>query len=299
MMKKTCLMKICRNNRYFPYSNKNKEELIKFIISCQSCQNSTIPNKQEGQHRVKEIFNKNVKGKIMDVSNKKHDGEGGHYLEKLMGILHNSHNEPDLHGVEIKKDCKTITLGDFVASEYIFSPSRKYLEQDLQKISLLEFFRCFGFKNTLKNGRYSWSGKCCPAYVGEPSFNGQTLKILSNKDIVITYHFADDKRCDKDSLVYPWMKTPNGITIVIWKSDKMKNHIEKKFGVNGTMICKRNKSNEFSGVELYEPFYYDDFLNGLNCKEIKFDSGMYSGNNRRYSHWRTCKNNKFWENFQI
>jgi hypothetical protein len=42
-----------------------------------------------------ELFRINIKGKKIDIksSNIKHDGKTGHWLEKQMGIKHNSKNE--------------------------------------------------------------------------------------------------------------------------------------------------------------------------------------------------------------
>ena len=47
-----------------------------------------------------ELFNSNVKHKeiITDNQNKAHCGKEGHWLEKQMGIKHNSKNEPDIRG---------------------------------------------------------------------------------------------------------------------------------------------------------------------------------------------------------
>ena len=44
-----------------------------------------------------------------------------------MEISHNSNNEPDILGYEMKKNSSKITFGDFSASEYLFSKKkRKY-----------------------------------------------------------------------------------------------------------------------------------------------------------------------------
>lgn len=42
-----------------------------------------------------------------------------------MGIKHNAKNEPDINGYEMKKSSNKITLGDFSASEYLFSGKNK------------------------------------------------------------------------------------------------------------------------------------------------------------------------------
>jgi len=45
-----------------------------------------------------------------------------------MGIIHNSKNEPDIRGYELKKDSPKITFGDFSATEYLFSKNRTKIE---------------------------------------------------------------------------------------------------------------------------------------------------------------------------
>ena len=70
-------------------------------------------NKQQIiEKQIIEIFNQNVKGVdiILDDKNSKHCGKEGHWLETQMGIKHNSKNEPDLYGYEMKKSSSKITL---------------------------------------------------------------------------------------------------------------------------------------------------------------------------------------------
>lgn len=88
-----------------------------------SLQNLHADDKQQQIVEIVEIFDKNVKGKEIcsDNQNKKHCGKEGHWLETQMEIKHNSKNEPDIHGYEMKKSSTKTTLGDFSASEYAFS----------------------------------------------------------------------------------------------------------------------------------------------------------------------------------
>ena len=75
------------------------------------------------KQQILTTFNNNVKGREIWVEgqNINHDGKEGHWLETNMGIKHNSKNEPDINGYEMKKYSNKITLGDFSASEYAFS----------------------------------------------------------------------------------------------------------------------------------------------------------------------------------
>ena len=73
------------------------------------------------------LFNKYVKGVeiCLEGKNINHCGKEGHWLETKMGINHNAKNEPDINGYEMKKNSSKTTLGDFSASEYVFSRKNK------------------------------------------------------------------------------------------------------------------------------------------------------------------------------
>ena len=119
-----------------------------------------------------ELFRKNIKEKKIELENynNKHCGKEGYWLEKQMNIKHNSKNEPDINGYEMKKDSKKITFGDFSASEYLFSKYKKYINEknewknDLINITKDQFIKFFGTQKPLKHNRYSWSGSCIPSY---------------------------------------------------------------------------------------------------------------------------------------
>jgi hypothetical protein len=78
-------------------------------------------------------FMTNVKGKEILIEKNKHCGSEGYWLERQMGLNHNSNNEPDILGYEMKKNSSKITIGDFSASEYLFS-KKKALNCSLQFI---------------------------------------------------------------------------------------------------------------------------------------------------------------------
>lgn len=148
------------------------------------------------------MFNKNVKNVEINLNckNTNHDGKVGHWLETKMNIKHNSRNEPDIGGYEMKKFSSKITLGDFSASEYVFSPKNRrnginFLNgwTDDTQLNRSQFIKTFGNQNPDKNGRYSWSGSCVPTY-DNWNFNGQKLTITENNDIIIYYSFSKDKR---------------------------------------------------------------------------------------------------------
>jgi hypothetical protein len=199
----------------------------------------------------------------------------------------------------MKKSSKKITLGDFSASEYIFSRKNKRNNintlnnwTDEVKLSRKDFMKTFGNSNPKKNNRYSWSGSCVPSYNTWNS-NGQILTINENNDIVIYYSFSNDTRNVKDE--FPMFLKRDKIVIVLWKSEKMKQHIDKKYNKNGFFLCKKI-GNKYENICFGKPFDFEYFIKCIKNKKIIFDSGMYDGNNRNYSQFRGFN---FWNDLII
>lgn len=237
------------------------------------------------KQEIKRRFFENVKEKEIKTTGN-HCGKEGHWLEKAMQIKPNGKNAPDILGYEMKKDSSNkITLGDFSASEYLFSkktPILNSLNGESIKMDRKTFIRTFGTPNPKKNGRFSWSGACVPSY---GKFNDFGQKIVIDDEIRIIYNKDHDKRDAKPEL-------KNGdITIAIWKEEKMKTHIERKFNQNGFFIC-RKKGNVYNSIAFGAPFTYETFINNIKTGLVFFDSGMYMSNQRNYSHWRAKKD--FW-----
>jgi hypothetical protein len=238
-------------------------------------------------------FNTCVKGVEICLSNAniKHCGKEGHWLETKMEIHHNSKNAPDIMGYEMKKASNTkITLGDFSASEYAFSNKNKrnvinqhnsWTDANNQ-MNRTEFIKYFGNPNPLKHNRCSWSGSCVPTYSAWNA-NGQNLLVLDNSDIVIYYSYEQDLRATKSN--FPEYLKLGIILIVLWKSDKLRAHINNKFNNNGFFICKKI-GDTYESICFGRPFDFDYFIVCIKNKKIIFDSGMYAGNSRNYSHFR-------------
>lgn len=243
------------------------------------------------QEQIIELFNKNVKNKdiCLDNQNTKHCGKEGHWLETQMGIKHNSKNEPDIFGYEMKKSSNKTTLGDFSASEYIFSKNNKrnsinILNNWTDEINLTrdDFIKIFGNSNPCKNNRHSWSGSCIPTY-NKWNSNGQILTINDNNDIIIVYSFSNDTRIIKEG--FPTFLKNDNIVIALWKSEKMKPHIENKFNKKGFFICKKIGAT-YEKICFGSPFNFEYFIECIKNNKIIFDSGMYCGNSRNYSQFR-------------
>jgi hypothetical protein len=189
----------------------------------------------------------------------------------------------------MKKSSSKTTLGDFSASEYLFSGGNKRNKineynnwSDELKVNRNDFIHYFGNPNIHKANRYSWSGKSVPTY-GCWNSNGQKLCVLGNNDIVIYYSFENDFRDSKDTLP-DFLKT-DCIMIAIWKEEKMKPHIDNKFNSNGFFICKK-KDDKYEKICFGKPFNFEYFIDCIRNKKIIFDSGMYQGNSRNYSQFR-------------
>lgn len=245
-----------------------------------------------------ELFRKNIKGKKIELGNynSKHSGKEGHWLEKQMNLNHNSKNEPDINGYEMKKDSKKITFGDFSASEYLFSKIKQNINEknkwsdDFVNITKDQFIKVFGTQKPLKHNRYSWSGKCVPVY---NIWNdcGQKLCINEKNDICIFYSYSEDKRDYKTE--FPDYLKKDNILIAFWKNEKMREHINRKFNNKGFFIIKK-KEDTYDKICFGKKFDYDEsFIQGIKKNVIIFDSGMHRGNNRNYSQFRSS-NNKFW-----
>jgi hypothetical protein len=248
------------------------------------------------KEKIINLFYKNVKNVEINTtkSNKKHDGKEGHWLEKKMGIILNNKNAPDLYNYEMKKMSRKITFGDHSASEYLFSQSKKRPNlnilndiTDNKTLTKNQFIKIFGNKNIKKN-RYSWSGSCIPTFVDVWTLNGQKLLVTENNDLHIIYSFVKDTRLIKNE--FPNFLKNKPVIIAIWKSEKMRNHINSKYNQKGFFICKK-EGNKFKTICFGKPFDFEFFINCIKNKTIFFDSGMHESNSRNYSHFRASH---FW-----
>ena len=255
----------------------------------------------EDKQYIINTFNEKVKDKfiILRSSDDGHDGKLGHWLETQMGITHNSKNEPDIRGYEMKKSSTKITFGDFSASEYAFSKSKAIIDGNNKwdsenvRMSRSEFVRYFGTPKETKHDRFSWSGKCVPKY-NVWNDCGQILRIVPDGGIKIYYSYAHDKRDIKTS--FPeYLKVDIELLIVVWNSEKLRKHVENKFNVKGFFIIKHNKNKGvFDEIQFGSSFGIDHFIENIKSGKIIFDSGMKDGNSRNYSHFRSASTG-FWD----
>lgn len=311
------LLNKCSDLNIKKYKSKNKAQLVKLLLQYNiaaelttelifgylptvnvKTEQSLINISNNDKSIIIERFMNRVKGvQIPKFLKNKHCGKEGHWLETLMEIKHNCRNLPDLYGYEMKKYSPKITFGDFSASEYLFSKNRSILNKlnkwnaDTTIMTRTEFIKYFGTPNPAKQNRYSWSGTCIPTY-GEWNFCGQILLFTNKLDLYIMYSYKKDTRkCKK---AYPQYLQKGNIYIAFWENTKLKNCINKKYNQNGFFLCKKDKTNTYQTICFGKAFDYEFFVQNIKNKNIIFDSGMYTGNSRNYSQFRSRASN-FWD----
>lgn len=232
--------------------------------------------------RIVRRFNRNIKNKPINFY-KTHHGSEGHWLETKMGLRTNGNNRPDIFGFEMKKASRKITLGDFAASEYIFRPKKvlKKYNKNLD-ISRDEFIKTFGTPKKDKNNRYSWSGSCVPTF-GQYNDYGQKIIINKTNSIYIIYRHTKDLYIDQKP---SWCKESDFIVLAYWDKNILREKIEKKFNNNGFFILSK-ENDVYTTIQFGHKITYEKFIENVKNKNIFFDSGMYEGNTRMYSQWRS------------
>jgi len=274
------------------------EKLENLIVETKKLDlNKDIKNEDNyGKFQIIELFKKNIKNKEIIYEkkiNNNHDGKEGHWLEKQMGIKSNNSNSPDINGYEMKKESTKISYGDWSASEYLFNEEKPILNEfnkcENINISRSDFIKYFGSSNPLKNNRNSWSGKCFPKY-GKINTSGQVIKFSKNNELCILYYYSKDKRENKKDI--PEILKKDKLLIAVWEMEKLKKLVENKFNNKGYFICKKNKEGVYEKICFGPKFDYNFFVDKFKSGEIILDSGMYDGNTRNYSNFRSS--NKFW-----
>lgn len=235
--------------------------------------------------KIRKLFEDNVKGKKEDVAQyvQQHDGKGGHWLEKQMGVPHNSRNAPDLFGFEMKKHsrCKT-TFGDW-------SPDRRTKLWGSSTAGV--FLSSFGSPNIAKAGRLSWSGAVFPR-VGPSNYAGQKLVVDSADNIIAMYSYSKDCRPDKNSLVRSHWQSED-LHLCTWLSSDMRTKVEKKFNNNGWFRCIADTDGIYVDIQFGDPFTFATFITLVRSGDIICDCGMHQGNARPYMNWRA--HNTIWD----
>ena len=239
------------------------------------------------KEKIIALFNKNVKGKRADTSrmNVDHDGKGGHWLERMMGVKANASNSPDLYGYEMKNHTGSkTTFGDWSADYYIFKDTDYNFNRD-------DFLKFFGQPNKEKGGRLSWAGKPTPV-IKKINLFGQTLVVDKYSNIDAKYFFNSDRRKNKSSIIPVNLQIDN-LTIALWEKESLKKKLEKKFNQKGWFKCIKNKEGLYESIVFGDPISFETWIKFVKSGDVFFDSGMYQGKKRPYSQWSA--NNSFWD----
>ena len=126
------------------------------------------------------------------------------------------------------------------------------------------------------------------------------MSIDESLNISITYSFEKDQRGNKFDLM-PKEFHSNNLLLAKWygyeknnnsKKSALETKISKKFNQKGWFKCLM-KNNTYNEIAFGKPINFESWMNYVQKGDIFFDSGMYQGNNRNYSQWRSI--NSFWE----
>ena len=248
------------------------------------------------------VFRTTIKGTTAASINVSHDGSIGHWIQSKYGVSPDSDPGADWKGYELKTGRTKTTFGDWSPSSWIFPVRGKNALHPGTIADRDEFLKVFGtplpdsnpkvISNPAKyRGRLSWSGEVVPK-IREINRYGQKLEIDDGGSITATYYHDYDKRPDKASIV-PHQLHSGRIKIAQWNEEKMRKHIDEKFGRNG-WVKFHVKNGIFSEMWIGGPMTYNGWLELVRNGDVFFDSGMYQGNPRPYCQWRAS--NTLWRN---
>lgn len=251
------------------------------------------------KEKLIKLFFKNIYGNSPNIDNYnvKHSGAKGHWLEKKLGKKPDANNEADFWGWELKNHTSSgkTTYGDWSANEYIFNKNNIY------EINRDEFFNFWGKPNMKKNNRLSWSGIPVPRIPNKKYTKyGQMMYLDNDQNIIIKYNFSKDERSNKNKIV-PQKFQLEDLILAKWygfeknnvtKKDALETKVHKKFNQKGWFKCIM-ENNVYTKIIFGRPMNFDTWISNLRNGDIFFDSGMYKGNIRPYSMWRS--NNTFWD----
>jgi len=248
-----------------------------------------MSEREQIKEEIIRIFRKRLKGRKtfnetanQSASRTVHMGSEGHELERAFGIRANSSRKADYKGFELKKEVQKMTLGDWTASEYIYSKVAPILQRVNGEKHLYmeknEFIRTFGYPNDSKDGRFSWSGRATPRY-NKWNDCGQTLTVCPmSGNIYVVYSHQRDKRVT--SVAVPDAFKSGYIVLVVWYGDRLRENVDMKWNQRGYFQVHRGSDGRYSHVSFGRPFGYEDVIRGIRRGWVIFESGMVENNNR-------------------
>lgn len=241
-----------------------------------------IHNDYDAKQLIIHRFNTCVKGKEITNLNSSHSGKEGHLLETQMGIKHNSKNEPDIYGYEMKTGKTKTTLID-KAPDIMFLNCKELNRTKKDKNDKIEYWNKYAtVKKSNSKTLGGWS-------INKFNNAGQKMIVDDSNNIQVLYDYNYDTRLNKDELGLN--NEPH--IIAQWNADSLKSAIENKFNKKGFFICKKDK-NVFTKICFGVCFTFDTFIREFKNGVIYHDG--YSRVDGRGRHVFRAANNKFWNN---
>lgn len=238
-------------------------------------------NIDKNKQFVIDKFEKNIKGKEIKIQTNRHSGCEGHWLETQMGIIHNTKNEPDILGYEMKTGTSKTTFFDKV-------PDKMYLNgkelNKRNKIEKNEYWKKYASKKNSQNSDHKTLGGW-----SINDFNKARQKIIvdDENNIKVLYDYNYDMRLDKEEL---GIKQEPHI-IAEWKANSLKLAIENKFNIKGFFMCKK-ENGVFTKICFGKCISFNLWIEEFRKGVIYHDG--YSRVNGRGRHVFRAGNNKFW-----
>lgn len=196
---------------------------------------------------IKKLFNECIKG------NKKDNN-----------LVKNVFN--NLQKYDIKFEFKKV-LGEYSASEYIYSDDKKYLDK-CNYTTNKKFNNCITLRRDVFD-KYFVINVC----YGRWSDNGQRMIVTDSNDILIVYNSCYDKR----GINIPKYLQKKNIVLMYWSYEKLSKYINKKYN-KGFIICNSIKG-VYDNVCIVKAFDIDYFIDSIKSLLItlnmKDDVGQF------------------------
>jgi hypothetical protein len=223
------------------------------------------------------LFQKNVRGvEICLDGNVKHCGKEGYWLEKKMGIPHNSKNEPDIYGYEMKTGENVTTFIDKAPTYFLDGHEMKKRDKKAKQ----EFWEKYASKKTTEEKTIGgWK-------INQFNACGQKI-VVENDTIAVLYDSTQDTRETKVN------QEPH--IIMQWDAAVLKRTIENKFNKNGFFQCKKI-GKTYEKICFGKNITFDTWIAAFKEGIIYHDG--YSKLHGRGRHVFRASN-KFWDNFII
>ena len=233
------------------------------------------------KQRIITLFNDNVRGKEIQCGEKvniKHCGKQGHWLETKMDVKHNSKNEPDINGYEMKTG-KSVTTFIDKSPDVMFINGVEIPKRD--KTLKSEFWKKYA--STKRSSDPTIGGW----KVGKWNSLGQKMVVNDDDSIsIVCDHAYDTRELQNDPL--------GEHEIIKWNKNSLESAIENKFNKNGFFKCIKcpEGKNVYTKICFGSPITFSEWISKVKSGIIYHDG--YSKLNGRGRHVFRAAND-FWD----